>query len=268
MPRNRVDTNLIDGYRRDGFISGIPILTPQDAATHRQHLEKAESVFGRSLHYINKVHTALKSPLELATHPKLLDLVSSLIGPNVLVYNVTFIIKEPMAPTFVSWHQDLTYWGLEGGNQVSAWLALSPADEQSGCMEMIPGSHKWGEQAQVTGNDPNNVLLQSQTIKEVYESEAIACALAPGQVSLHHGWTVHCSRPNRSNDRRIGLNIQYITPDMRQEKVDFDSALLVRGDDPYQFYRQDTPATDYELSAQSAERLRIATEEYQRIAGS
>ena len=268
MTRNRVDTHVLDDYQRDGFVSGIPILTPDDAAIHRQHLESAENVFGSSLHYVNKVHTALKSPLELATHPKLLDIVSSLIGPNVLVYNVTFIIKEAMTPTFVSWHQDLTYWGLEGGNQVSAWLALSTADEQSGCMEMIPGSHQWGEQAQVTGDDPNNVLLQSQTIKEVDETNATACALAPGQVSLHHGWTVHCSRPNRSADRRIGLNIQYITPDMRQEKVDFDSALLVRGEDPFQFYRQDTPATDYELSTQSAERLRIATEEYQRIAGS
>ena len=268
MARNAIGKNVLGGYERDGFVSGIPVLTPDDAAIHRQYLEKAESVFGSSLHYVNKVHTALKSPLELATHPKLLDIVSSLIGPNVLVYNVTFIIKEPMTPTFVSWHQDLTYWGLEGGNQVSAWLALSPADEQSGCMEMMPGSHQWGEQAQVTGDDPDNVLLQSQTIKEVDESNAIACPLAPGQVSLHHGWTVHCSRPNRSNDRRIGLNIQYITPDMRQEKVDSDSALLVRGEDEFQFYRQDTPATDYELSAQSAQRLRIATEEYQRIAGS
>ena len=111
MARNEVGTNVLDDYQRDGFVSGIPILTPHETAIHRQHLERAESVFGSSLHYVNKVHTALKSPLEVATHPMLLDVVSSLIGPNVLVYNVTFIIKEAMTPTFVSWHQDLTYWG-------------------------------------------------------------------------------------------------------------------------------------------------------------
>ena len=77
MARNEVGPNVLDGYQRDGFVSGIPILTPQDAGIHRQHLERAESVFGSSLHYVNKVHTALKSPLELATHPKLLDIVSS-----------------------------------------------------------------------------------------------------------------------------------------------------------------------------------------------
>ena len=91
MARSGLDTNILDGYQRDGFVSGIPILTPCDAAIHRQHLERAESVFGSSLHYVNKVHTALRSPLALATHPKLLDIVSSLIGPNILVYNVTFM---------------------------------------------------------------------------------------------------------------------------------------------------------------------------------
>ena len=267
MTHSWVGSDKSNCYQRDGFISGVPILTHEEAALHRQHLENAEKVFGGSLHYVNKVHTALRSPLELATHPKLLDLVSSIIGPNILIYNTTFIIKEAMTPTFVSWHQDLTYWGLNGGDQVSAWLALSNADEQSGCMEMIPGSHQWGEQAQVTGDDPDNVLLQSQTIKAVDESQAVACALTPGEVSLHHGWTVHCSRPNKSTDRRIGLNIQYITPDMRQEKVDSDSALLVRGEDHFRFYGQDTPATDYRLSPQAAQRLRKATTEYQRIAG-
>ena len=120
----------------------------------------------------------------------------------------------------------------------------------------------------MTGDDPDNVLLQSQTIKAVDESQAVVCALTPGEVSLHHGWTLHCSRPNKSTDRRIGLNIQYITPDMRQEKVDSDSALVVRGADHFRFYGQDNPATDYRLSPQAAQRLRKATTEYQRIAGS
>ena len=82
MARNAIGKNVLDGYKRDGFVSGIPILTPDDAAIHRQHLEKAESVFGSSLHYANKVHTALKSPLELATHPKLLDICLLYTSPS------------------------------------------------------------------------------------------------------------------------------------------------------------------------------------------
>ena len=66
------------------------------------------------------------------------------------------------------------------------------------------------------------------------------CPLAPGEASFHHGWTLHASMPNQSDDRRIGLNVQYIHPSARQTLHDLDSATLVRGTDPYQHYRADT----------------------------
>ena len=172
------------------------------------------------------MHTVSRSPYELATHPRLLDIVEGILGPD-LLYNVTYIIKEPHSRAFVSWHQDLTYWGFDGSDQVSAWLALSPANAQSGCMQMIPGSHREGMRDQEIADDPDNVLLRSQTVTNVNNSLAVTCELEPREVSLHHGWTVHCSRPNLSGDRRIGLNAQYIRPSMRQTKSDHDSAMLV-----------------------------------------
>lgn len=66
MACNGMDTHVLDDYQCDGFVSGIPILTPDKTAIHRQHLERAENVFWSSLHYVKKVHKALKSPLELA----------------------------------------------------------------------------------------------------------------------------------------------------------------------------------------------------------
>ena len=257
----------LDGrYHRDGFISGIPILTETEALHHREQLEQAEAALGHSLHYLNKVHTAMRSPYVLATHPRLLDIVEGILGPDIILYNVTYIIKEPNSRAFVSWHQDLTYWGFDGSDQVSAWLALSPANARSGCMQMIPGSHLEGVRDQETADDPDNVLLQSQTITNVDESLAVTCELEPGEVSLHHGWTVHCSRPNLSDDRRIGLNAQYIRPSMRQTKSDHDSALLVRGADKFGYYRQDLAAQSW-LEKDAAQQLAIASEEYQEIAG-
>ena len=86
----------LDGrYHRDGFISGIPILTETEALHHREQLERAETTLGHSLHYLNKVHTAMRSPYELATHPRLLDIVEAILGPDIILYNVTYIIKEP-----------------------------------------------------------------------------------------------------------------------------------------------------------------------------
>jgi len=230
-------------YERDGFLSPLRVIDAVAAAEHRRRLDWAEAQLG-PLHYKAKVHTILGSPLALATHPRVLDVVAALIGPNVLLYDVQYIVKEPQSRTHVSWHQDLTYWGLSADDQVSLWLALSPATLESGCMEMIPGSHKAGRQAQVTTDDPDNVLLLGQTLCQVDPAAALPCPLRPGEASLHHGWTVHASRPNRSRDRRIGLNAQYIAPHVRQTKVPNFSALLVRGEDAYGHYAPEQLATE------------------------
>ncbi|MAF07800.1 MAG: phytanoyl-CoA dioxygenase family protein [Acidiferrobacteraceae bacterium] len=254
-------------YFEDGFLGGIEVLSPEETAAHRRQLEDAERQIGHALHYHSKVHTVLRSPFELATHPALVDVVEEILGPDILLYNVTYIIKEPQTAKFVSWHQDLTYWGFDGTKQVSTWLALSPATATSGCMQMIPGSHRQGLHEQVTSDDPDNVLLQSQTIENVREEDAVLCPLAPGEASIHHGWTIHASRPNTSADRRIGLNIQYITPGMCQTKVKTDSAMLIRGQDRFGHFETDYPADEW-LPDDAEERLLVSTRKYHAISGS
>jgi ectoine hydroxylase-related dioxygenase (phytanoyl-CoA dioxygenase family) len=135
--------SLREQYLDKGFISAIDIVSSETARQHRIALETVKSQIG-SLHYISKVHTILQSPFELATNPALLNVVEACIGHYLLLYNVTYIIKEPHSKSHVSWHQDLTYWGFDSDDQISVWLALSPATEQSDCMKMIPCSHRDG----------------------------------------------------------------------------------------------------------------------------
>lgn len=232
---------LKESYDNNGFVTSVAIIDEAEALKHRQQLERVEAEMG-SMHYQFKVHTVMKSAFDLATHPKLLDIVESLLGPDILLYSTSFIIKEPHTETHVSWHQDLTYWGLSSDDQVSAWLALSPATTESGCMQMIPGSHKHGQYTHKTQEDQNNVLLSGQRIEDVNESDAQSLELKPGEASLHHGWTVHSSMPNRSDDRRIGLNIQYIAPHVKQLKAEDDSAILVRGSDNFGHFKKDQAA--------------------------
>ena len=100
------------------------------------------------------MHLILTSAWELATDPVLLDAVEACIGPNILLYNSMYVVKEPHSPAKVNWHQDLTYLGLSDDDaQVTAWLALSPATPESGCMQMVPGSHLDGRVDHVT-SDP------------------------------------------------------------------------------------------------------------------
>ena len=236
-------TRLKGKYEKDGFLSPVRLLDAVDARQHRNQLEEAEAQHG-NLHYKAKIHTLMRSPLQLATLPAALDIVEQCIGPNILLYNVTYIIKEANSEAHVSWHQDLTYWGLSSDEQVSMWLALSPATEQSGCMRMLPGSHTTGPVDHHATDDKNNVLLQGQTVDGVSDDDAVLCPLQPGEASFHHGWTLHHSLPNSSDDRRIGLNMQYIAPHVRQTKHDLDSSMLVRGIDNYKHYTEDKGASN------------------------
>ena len=188
---------LAQDYRRDGYVSAVPILTAEEAQAHRRAMEEAEAAHGK-LHFKAKLHTVMTSPYALATHPRVLDLVEAMIGPDILLYDVTYIVKEAGAASHVSWHQDLTYWGLSDDVQVSMWLALSPATSESGCMRMIPGSHTQGRFDHEVTEDSSNVLLQGQTVVGVDEDRAVMCPLAPGEASFHHGWTLHASMPNHS----------------------------------------------------------------------
>ena len=244
MNQTRPDSSNAPGarFRRDGFLAPVHIMDAAEAATHRERLEQAEAVFG-DLHYQAKVYTILRSPLELATHPRVLETVTSLIGPNVLLWNATYIVKEPDSIAHVSWHQDLAYWGLDGDDQVSMWLALSPANETSGCMRMVPGSHLAGRLGHRPTEDASNVLYQGQTVDDVDDSVAVACTLHPGEASFHHGWTLHSSTPNRGNDRRIGFNAQYIATHIRQTQDTRDTAMLVCGVDAFHHFGADSPAS-------------------------
>ena len=228
-------------FASDGFVSPLDILSVEEAADHRRRMEEAEAEFGK-LHYEYKVHTILSSPYELAIHPRVLDAVEKMIGADILLYSAGYIVKEPHSEGHVSWHQDLTYWGFSEDAEVSLWLALSPATAESGCMRMLPGSHRGGRLKHQVTDDSTNILYQGQTVSDVDEDDAVLCPLQPGQASFHHGWTLHASTPNRSVGRRIGLNVQYIAPSMRQTKHDKDTAMLVRGEDRFGYFGKDVPA--------------------------
>jgi len=226
-------------YNINGFYSPLKLFSIDQAKLYRKNLEKVESKIG-PLHYFAKTYTIMRWVYDVATNKTMLNFVEDIIGKNILLYNATFIIKEPKSKSHVSWHQDLTYWGFSNNEkQVSAWIALSHTNDLSGCMKMIPGSHKKGIFEHQSTNDSNNVLSRGQTVTNVDIDKSISCPLDPGEASFHHGLTLHASQPNNSDDRRIGLNLQFITTDMKQLKSNNDSALLVRGKDIFKNFKTD-----------------------------
>jgi len=227
-------------YRDNGFLFPIDILKADEVASARTELEAIERAWldnglPLALNQYKRVNAQVVMPLaaRLALDPRILDAVQGILGPDLMVWSAEFFIKEANTKHIVSMHQDLTYWGLGATeNQVTAWLALSPASVASGCMDFVAGSHKNPILPHKDTYSDLNLLSRGQEVQvDVQADDKTAIELRPGQMSLHHGLTIHGSGPNQSDDRRIGFAIRYLNPNARQEVADRDYALMARGVD-------------------------------------
>ena len=230
-----LDAQTVDRYWREGFLFPLPALRANEVAAYRGRIEDFEAKYGARAGAIlrQKSHLVLTFAAELIRLEPVLNAVESLIGPNILCWSTSFFIKNPGDKKFVSWHQDAQYWGLEGDKMVTAWIALSSSTPESGCMRVVPGSHKQKIEHRDTPSETNMLTRGQEISVEVPEADATDVVLAPGQFSLHHELIVHGSNDNRSTDRRIGLAVRYIDPSARQVVDVRDSATLVRGQDDY-----------------------------------
>ena len=227
-------------YDRNGFVFPIDVLTPTEAATARAELERIEHAWldnglPLALNQYKRVNAQVVMPLaaRLALDPRILDAVEGILGPDLMIWSAEFFIKQPNTQHIVSMHQDLTYWGLGAtDHQVTAWLALSSATVASGCMDFVAASHKNPILPHKDTYSDLNLLSRGQEVQvDVRPEDKTAIELKPGQMSLHHGLTIHGSSPNQSDDRRIGFAIRYINPNAHQEVADRDYALMARGVD-------------------------------------
>jgi hypothetical protein len=207
-------------------------MAEDEACRYLQRLQEAEVACPGELNAENRnnPHLAFGFLDELVHHPLILDAVEDLVGPDFALWGSVLFIKEPQSSHFVSWHQDATYMGLEPHEFVTPWLALSPSNLETGCMRMIPGSHRDAIHVHDETFHEDNILTRGQQIADVDESAAVDLVLKPGQMSLHHARTIHASRPNRGNRRRAGYAIQAYVPAPARQLVGENLWLPMRGD--------------------------------------
>jgi ectoine hydroxylase-related dioxygenase (phytanoyl-CoA dioxygenase family) len=225
-------------FHEEGFVSPIRVMSAAEALGYRDRLERFERETGAPLggHLRHKTHLLFTWLANLIRHPRMLDAVEDLYGPDLLCWTTNFFIKEKANPAFVSWHQDSTYWGLSQPDVVTAWVAFTLANAANGAMEVIPGSHKLDQIPHRDTFAQHNLLTRGQEIAvEVDHAKAVRLDLEPGEISLHHVRLLHGSPPNTSDDRRIGFAIRYIPTHVRQLFGD-DSASLVRGEDRHRHF--------------------------------
>ena len=131
----------ISRYHSEGFLFPLRAFAPDVAAAYRGDVERtcanslgAAAAFSGTVSYRVKPYLLFTWAADLVREPAILNAVEDLIGPDILVFHTTMWWKTKGSPSRVPWHQDGTYFGLAPHEHVTAWVALSPSNTQTGCV--------------------------------------------------------------------------------------------------------------------------------------
>jgi non-haem Fe2+, alpha-ketoglutarate-dependent halogenase len=258
-----LNEGLVSRYSREGFLFPLRAFSPEAAASYRADVERtcsntasAAAAISGTVSYRVKPYLLFTWAAAMVRESAILDAVEDLIGPDILVFHTTMWWKTKLSPQRVPWHQDGTYFGLAPYEHVTAWVALSPSNTETGCVRIIPRSHHAGQIPHADHRDSTLMLSRGQTvIADVNASGAVPIVLSPGQFSLHHTMAIHASDPNTGDDDRIGIGISYIPTRVRHVGPTRLSATLVRGCDTYgHFDLEPRPLADLDPAAVAAHR--------------
>lgn len=233
----------VAAYRERGYHFPVRACSSAEAAGLRDRLRESEARCGGKFDPRQNQRPHLLFPWldRLIRHERVLDAVEDVIGPDLLCWGSGFFTKQPGDGTFVTWHQDATYWGLSSPDVVTAWIAFTPSVRESGCMRVVPGTHR-RQLAHADTFEDKNLLSRGQEVEaKVDEREAVDIVLQPGEFSLHHVLIVHGSEPNRADWPRVGFAVRYVPTSVRQTAGNVDYATLVRGTDTYGNFKPTTP---------------------------
>lgn len=243
----RLSGHEVARYKEDGIVFPLPLFAAEEAAGWLSKLEAIEAArAGRLPPSLNaKPHLLIPWAWDIVHDPRVLDPVEDLLGPDLLCWASSFIVKNADDPRYVAWHQDATYWGLSEPKAVTVWIALTPSTPENGCVRVLPATHH-AQLPHADTRDPRNLLGRRETVaSDVDESRAVDVVLAPGEASLHDALILHGSSANRGAGRRIGFSVRYIPASVRHAGEDVNSATLVRGRDHGTFALEQKPEAEF-----------------------
>ena len=236
-------TGMKETYKRDGVLPRVDLFSESEIDAFRAQFDELEAREGKEKCQVGLQgrHMDERFIWDLSTDDRVLDVMQAVIGEDVMLLATHFFCKYPEKDpkSFVAWHQDITYWGLEPPEAHTAWIAIDDSDVENGCMRVIPGSHTEGIAPHAKSAEAGNLLSINQEIPDEHidDSKAVDLVLKAGQMSVHDGQLFHASMPNGSDRRRCGLTVRFIPPYCRQAELNSVKAkwapILVRGEDTH-----------------------------------
>jgi hypothetical protein len=200
LPAKRGEGAYEHEYERDGIVFPLKVLSRDDAARY--------ATFAQDPAAEANPHLRFAWARELAEHPAVAAAAKNILGDYELLSTQT-LFKPPHSRSFVSWHQDSAYRDYGPGDVVSAWIALTDAAADNGCMQVVRGSHRARYPHRDQPEPDNMIRLGKHAEAGVDPAGVTDVVLRAGEMSLHHNDLLHGSRPNDSDRPRAGFVVRF-----------------------------------------------------------
>jgi len=215
-----VTASEVETYRREGYFVYPHQLFPAnkfDALRETFEQILANRPEGKRPEELDVPHFAYPELFQWLLADEVLDLVEPFIGPDIALWSSHFICKPPRIGREVSWHEDSAYWKgmLEPQEVVTVWLAIDDSTRENGCMRVIPASHGHGFSDYEPVDREKSVFGSRIKPGQFDESKAVDLEIRAGECHLHHAKLIHGSNANRSDKRRCGYTMRYMSTRVR-----------------------------------------------------
>ncbi|MDX9974636.1 MAG: phytanoyl-CoA dioxygenase family protein [FCB group bacterium] len=208
-------------YRENGFVQLPDVLTPEELAdvrasmdalieSRREAHDRERSDYSRIFLQMVNLWRSDDGIRRFALNRKLGEIARQLSGvPRIRLWHDHALVKMPGDSRETPWHQDLVYWPMNEDGALSCWMALDDVDEQNGCMQFIPGSHRLGRLEPINLVDPQDIFALAGT-REISMGQAVAAPMNAGSCTFHDGRTFHFATANHSDRPRRAMVVIYM----------------------------------------------------------
>ena len=237
--------NDADFYREHGYLHARGVFDRDEVEEMRAAIDRILAGVAGTEHDANHVWKAVAQEAILkgfhnvqyhdavftraVAQPRLVALLTQLIGPNVQLHHTKMLVKPPEKGAPFPMHQDYPYFPHERHTMLAASVHLDDTDEENGCLRVVPGTHKQG---------PREAQSESHTL-DVPLEDGTALPAAAGDVVLFNYLTIHGSGLNTSMRTRRNVLFQYRDPedppvlrDGVEGHVDWGQGMMVAGRNP------------------------------------
>ena len=183
----------------EALLRNNPGVRPEKLVSAHVHGDNGEGVRGE------------QAFLDFARDPQIVDLVSGVIGEDVILWGCHVFCKPALEGFETPWHQDGHYWPIRPLATCTVWVALEPSLIENGCLRVVPRSHT-GQRLHEHLHEDRTDLTLNQRMKagSFDESSAVNLELQAGQMSLHDVYMIHGAAANTSGKRRTGVALRYM----------------------------------------------------------